>query len=109
MARSHSKSSIHRAQPAHRSVTTTKTKPDPIWIGQQHKVSRLPQMKGKVLQGLEFISAPEYKGISLSFQDKTFLDFKIEALFTLKAEYLDHKTGKHRVVKRWPPKSAHTS
>ena len=104
MARSHSKSSVHRAQPAQRFVnipTTRKTKRDSVWLEQQHTVSHLPQVRGKILEDLEFISAPEYKGISLSFRDKTFLDFKIETFFTVKADYLEQKTGKHRVLKKW--------
>ena len=102
MATSQNKLSVRRAQPAHRSVSTSKTNPDPIWLGQQHKISRLPQVKGKILEALEFISAPEYKGISLSFRDKTFLDLKIEASFKVKADYVNQKTGKHRELKRWP-------
>lgn len=106
MARSQSKLSIYRVQPAHRPVKTgtiTRTKPDPLWIEQQHKISRLRQFKNKTLKHLEFISAPDYKGISLSFQDGTCLDLKIETFFTVKADYFDGKTGKHRVLKRWPP------
>ena len=83
MAKSQNKVSRHRAQPAHRAA-----------IEEQHHISHLPQVKGKTLEDLEFISAPEYKGISLSFEDDTFLDFKIETSFTVRAEYLDQKTGK---------------
>lgn len=105
MARSQGKSSVHRAQHAHSFVTTStarKTKPDPVWLGQQHHISHLPQIKGKILKDLEFISAPEYRGISLTFQDETCVDFKFETFFTVRADYLDQKTGKHRVLKRWP-------
>ena len=103
MARSQGKRNVHRAQPAHGFVDTAgTTRPDPIWAKQQHKISHLPQVKGKMLEGLEFISAPEYKGISLSFRDKTFLDFKIETFFTVKADYLNQKTGKHRRLRTWP-------
>ena len=104
MARSQGKRNVHGAQPARHSVKTIKTatRPDPIWSQQQHSVSHLPQVKGKTLEDLEFISAPEYKGISLSFRDKTFLDFKIESLFTVKADYLTQKTGRSRTLKRWP-------
>lgn len=101
MARSHSKRNVRRAQPARRYIATRKTNPDPLGIEQQHKISRLPQVKGKTLEALEFISAPEYKGISLSFRDKTYLDLKIETFFTVKADYIDQKTGKVRVLKRW--------
>ena len=101
MARSQGKRNVHRAQPA-RSFVNTATQPDPIWAQQQHKISHLPQVKGKMLESLEFISAPEYKGISLAFRDKTFLDLKIEPFFTVKADYLNEKTGKRRVLKRWP-------
>ena len=103
MAKSHGKLSVRRAQPAHRSATTKKTNRDPIWLRQQYKVSQLPLVKGKVLEALEFVSAPEYKGISLSFRDKTFLDFKIETAFTVSADYLDQKTGKHRLLRKWSP------
>ena len=109
MARRHSKSSAHRAQPAHRSVATRKTNPDPIWLAQQHRISHLPQVNGKTLKSLDLISAPEYKGISLSFQDDTFLDFKLETFFTLKADYLDQRTGKQRTLKTWSSNPATSS
>jgi hypothetical protein len=96
MARSQNKLSVRRAQPAHRPLTTRKPKSQ-----KQHTISQLSQVKGKTLEAIEFISAPEYKGISLSFRDKTFLDLKIELAFTVKADYLDQKTGKHRVLKTW--------
>ena len=112
MARSQGKRNVHRAQPARHFVKATSTattsaatgsdNPDPIWARQQHKISGLPQVRGKTLKSLEFISAPEYKGISLSFRDNTFLDLKIETAFTVKADYLNQKTGKHRSLKRWP-------
>jgi|SRR5579863_399668 len=98
MARNQGKRSVRRMQPARRSVAMSKT----ISPESQHKISRLPQVKGKTLEAIEFIFAPEYKGISLSFRDKTFLDFKIEPYFNVTADYLDQKTGEHRVLKRWP-------
>ena len=108
MAMSQNKRNIHRAQPARHFLKTVNatsagtTAPDPVWARQQHKISRLPQVKGKTLEDLEFISAPEYKGISLSFRDKTFLDLKIEPSFAVKADYLNQKTGKRRTLKTWP-------
>ena len=108
MARSQGKRNVHRAQPARRFINsatikaTSAGKADPIWAQQTHKISRLPQVRGKILENLEFIAAPEYKGISLSFRDNTFLDLKIETAFTVKADYLNQKTGKRGTLKRWP-------
>jgi hypothetical protein len=102
MASTKGKRSIRRAQPAHVKAVPTQGNPGPFGIEHQHKISHLPQVKGKTLESLEFISAPDYKGISLGFRDKTFLDLKIETFFTVKADYMDQKTGKHRVLKRWP-------
>lgn len=105
MAESHSKRSIRRVQVAHRFVNTaTSSKPDSSRIKQIHTISHLPQVKGKTLKALEFISAPEYQGMSLSFQDNTFLDLKFETFLTVKADYLDQKTGKRRMLRQWTGK-----
>ena len=109
MAESHSKRNVRRAQPAHSSVTTPTTpttpnaKTDADWLARLKKKSfQFPRLKGKVLQGVEFTSSPDYDSITLNFQDKTFVDFIIETCFSVKADYLDRSTATDRVLKRWP-------
>ena len=108
MAESHSKRNVRRAQPAHSSVATPTTQKaeidvDSDWLARLKTRSfRFSQLKGKVLEGVEFTSSPDYDSITLNFQDKTFVDFIIETCFSVKADYLDRSTGTHRVLKRWP-------
>ena len=61
-----------------------------------------PEVTGKVLQDVEFATAPGYNAISLSFRDNTCMDFVIDTCFTVKADYLDRGHGDHRVLKKWP-------
>ena len=103
MAISQSKRNVRRAQPAHRSVATPKTSPASNWSKLlKPKSFHFSQLKGKVLEGVEFTSSPDYDALILSFQDNTFADFIIETCFSVKAGYLDRNGGNHRILKKWP-------
>lgn len=63
---------------------------------------QFPQAKGKRVEALELLTAPDYHSISINFQDKTSLHFHVETGFTVKTEYSDWKTGEQRILRKWP-------
>ena len=101
MAIAKAKRSVHSAQPrpakrARRSSSRTKFSP------RRNRFFHFPEAVGKVLQDVEFATSPGYDVISLSFTDKTCLDFVIDTCFTVKADIIDRSGQEHRVLKRWP-------
>jgi hypothetical protein len=72
-----------------------------VTIPRPQKVD-FPEVKGKTLEGLRLSLDSDDSGISLSFQDKTYLEFSIEPLYTVRTEYSNWKTGGWRKIKRWP-------
>ena len=67
-----------------------------------HNLVRFPQATDKVVKDVEFSADSDYHSITISFQDKTCLNFCIDAGFTLKTDYSDWKTGIQRIIRRWP-------
>jgi hypothetical protein len=63
---------------------------------------RMEEVKGQVVDYVEFFTAGDYHSIDMRFQDKTALHFVIDPGFTLETEYADWKTGNWRRIKRWP-------
>lgn len=105
MAVSQNNRSIHRAQPARRFVNTIATATAPktrTSAPRRQKVFQFPEVKGKVLESVEFASSSDYHAISLYFKNKTALDLIIDPCFTVHADYLDRKSGERRVLKNWP-------
>ena len=70
-------------------------------IGTGRRVVEFPQVKGKILESVEFSTRAEYHAITLCFRDKTELVFDLEPGFTVFTEYADWKTGNGRPIKRW--------
>jgi hypothetical protein len=68
---------------------------------------RFPQTKGKRVEAVELLTAPDYHSISINFQDKTALHFQVQTGFTVKADLSDWKTGEQRILRKWPPVRSH--
>jgi hypothetical protein len=58
-----------------------------------------PQVKGKVIESVEIDA--DVNAITILFQDKTALSFKLEPGLTVFPELSDWKTGNWRGIKRW--------
>ena len=63
---------------------------------------RMEEVKGKMVDYVEFFTAGENHSLDIRFQDKTTLHFVIDPGFTLETEYADLKSGDWRSIKRWP-------
>ena len=63
---------------------------------------RMEEVKGKIIDYVEFFTSSESHSIDICFQDKTTLHFTIDPSFLLETEYADWKTGNWRRIKRWP-------
>ena len=72
-------------------------------------VHRMEEVKGKIVDYVEFFTSGESHSIDVCFQDKTTLHFSIDPGFLLETEYADWKTGDWRRIKRWPTLRSATS
>jgi hypothetical protein len=66
-----------------------------------HKSLVFPQMKGRIVDKIEFYTTADFHGLIIDFQDKTSLSLTIEPGFLLCSKLLDRSTGTERVRKRW--------
>ena len=65
-------------------------------------VHHMEEVKGKIVDSVEFFTSSESHSIDVRFQDKTTLHFSIDPGFLLETEYVDWRTGDYRRIKRWP-------
>ena len=72
-------------------------------------VQHMEEVKGKIVECVEFYTSSESHSIDVCFQDKTTLHFSIDPGFLLETEYADWKTGNWRRIKRWPTLRSLTS
>jgi hypothetical protein len=72
-------------------------------VRRYRQVVDFPQVRGKTIERVELSSDVDDYVISIRFQDKTSLDFDIEAGITTTPEYSDWKTGDQREIRRWRP------
>jgi hypothetical protein len=72
-------------------------------------VHHMEEVKGKIVDCVEFYTSSESHSIDVCFQDKTTLHFSIDPGFLLETEYADWKTGDWRRIKRWPTLRSATS
>ena len=54
------------------------------------------------MEMIELIADTDYHCVSIRFQDKIDLDVLIDPALTFQANLYDWKSGKQRVLKRWP-------
>src|SRR6185437_1160595 len=63
-----------------------------------------PELRGRVVETVEFYSSDEYHYVSVRFDDQTefFFDIEIENRLKVSPELVEWKEGNSRVLKRWP-------
>ena len=61
-----------------------------------------PNMKGRVLEKVEFYTTTEYHSLTLIFEDQTTLTLVIDPCFLISSSLSDFSTGNERILKRWP-------
>ena len=94
MANTQTKRSVRKKQSAHRNQLPAKRN--------DRRFVQFADAKGKVIDTVELLTAPDYHSISINFRDKTCLNFSVETGFTVQPEYSDWKTGEQRILRKWP-------
>jgi hypothetical protein len=61
-----------------------------------------PEIKGKIVEGVELMPSENGYSIGIMFQDRTFLSFDVEPYLTIFPELSDWKTENYKPLKRWP-------
>jgi hypothetical protein len=65
------------------------------------KRPRFPEVKGKIVEGVELMPSENGYSIGIMFQDRTFLSFDVEPFVTVFPELSDWKTKNYKPLKRW--------
>lgn len=60
-----------------------------------------PEIKGKIVEGVELMPSENGYSIGIMFQDRTFLSFDVEPCITIFPELSDWKTKNYKPLKRW--------
>lgn len=68
----------------------------------RRSVHQMEEVKGKIVECVEFYTSSESHSIDVCFQDKTTLHFSIDPGLLLETKYADWTTGNWRPIKRWP-------
>jgi hypothetical protein len=66
------------------------------------KRPRFPEVKGKIVEGVELKPSENGYSIGIMFRDRTFLSFDVEPQVTVFPELSDWKTENYKPLKRWP-------
>jgi hypothetical protein len=61
-----------------------------------------PEIRGKIVEGVELMPTENGYSIGIMFQDRTFLSFDVEPYITIFPELSDWKTHNYKPLKRWP-------
>jgi hypothetical protein len=73
--------------------------------GTQPRVKRknaFPEVKGKIVEGVELSPSDNGYSIGIMFQDRTFLSFDVDPFITIFPELSDWKTHNYKPLRRWP-------
>ena len=63
-----------------------------------------PEVKGKVIESVQFTADTDYYGICIRFQDKTGLAFTIESCGIVAfPSFADWTNGEEKTLKEYPP------
>ena len=73
------------------------------------RFAEVPNMKGRVLEKVEFYTTTEYHSLTLTFEDQTTLTLVIDPCFLISSSLSDFSTGNERVLKRWPTIQSRTN
>lgn len=60
-----------------------------------------PEVKGKIVEGVELVPSENGYSIGIMFQDRTYLSFDVEPCLTVFPELSDWKTHNYKPLKRW--------
>jgi hypothetical protein len=93
MAKTKAKRSAHATQSRRHSYPARR---------EDRRYIQFADAKGKIIDTVELLTAPDYHSISINFKDKTCLNFSVETGFTVKTDYCDWKTGEQRILRKWP-------
>lgn len=66
------------------------------------RVVSFPEVKGRVLDSVQFTSESSYHALVLDFADETSLTLVIDPCFLVSASLSDISTGAQQVLRRWP-------
>jgi hypothetical protein len=67
----------------------------------KRKRNAFPEVKGKIVEGVELMPSENGYSIGIMFQDRTYLSFDVEPYITISPELSDWKTHNYRPLKRW--------
>ena len=67
----------------------------------KRKRNAFPEIKGKIVEGVELMPSENGYSIGIMFQDRTFLSFDVEPFVTVFPELSDWKTKNYKPLKRW--------
>jgi hypothetical protein len=67
----------------------------------KRKRNAFPEIKGKIVEGVEIMPGENGYSIGIMFQDRTFLSFDVEPYLTVSPELSDWKSKNYRPLKRW--------
>ena len=67
------------------------------------KYVEFSQVAGKTIKTVALFTSPEFRAVTLRFDDNTDLTVELRPGFTANTVYSDWRTGNQRVIKRWPP------
>lgn len=61
-----------------------------------------PEVRGKIIEGVELMLGENGYSIGIMFQDRTYLSFDVEPHITIFPELSDWKDKNYKPLKRWP-------
>jgi len=61
-----------------------------------------PEVKGKIVEGVELMPTENGYSIGIMFKDRTFLSFDVEPYITVFPELSDWKSKNYKPLKSWP-------
>lgn len=90
-------------------MKTSKAKKQPrhskAWTERKRDLRRVvtfPEVKGRVLDNVQFSTESSYHALVLDFADETSLTLVIDPCFVVCTSLSDGSTGSQQVLKRWP-------
>jgi hypothetical protein len=70
---------------------------------EDHTRQDFPEVRDKIVDNVELSAQPDYYGITIRFQDKTTLTFKIELCLVASPIYSDWTSGEEKTLTRYQP------
>jgi hypothetical protein len=75
------------------------------WIERKRDLRRVvsfPEVKGRVLENLQFSTASDHHWVVLDFEDQTSLTLVIDPCFIVSANLSGISNGSQQILRRWP-------